>query len=327
MQSEIGGVYYAPAGTIMNQGTQPVNPYQVSVENNASLYAGLRVLEATLRATLAQEKTLSKADTARIDDALATLDVMINGGRLADNAHTAGLLSFFKTNAWRDHEFVQGGLANDPHAGIAWVASNGPKAVDANTWTVAALGARRIDEWFGFGASFELWQRMKGWGAYGADRTLWGVGYSDQDGNGIERNGHYRQGILSAEWTAGAITMLRNLIEYYSAVPSRSAQHAKAAAFVRALQTDEQAMLAGLDTLRFDHYLQTSFPGKPADYDRLLSQNSTPYLYASRRYLIPFGWYANPLPSTCATAWAIMIHDRFDPFGYGGKPVGVTARR
>src|SRR5262249_53599171 len=161
----------------------------------------------------------------------------------AGNARTAGLLSFFKANAWRDREFVQSGLANDPQAATTWVSSNGPRAVDANTWTVAALGARQVDEWFGFGASYEVWQRVKRWGAYGVDRTLWGVGYSDQDGNGTGADGKYRQGILSSEWTAGAINMLRNLIEYYSTVP-------KAAAFVRSLQADEKATLAGLDTLR-----------------------------------------------------------------------------
>jgi GT2 family glycosyltransferase len=45
-----------------------------------------------------------------------------------------------------------------------------------------------------------------------------------------------------------------------------------------------------------------------------------PYLYSSRRYLIPFGWYGNPIPSTAASAWVILIADRFDPFGYAGRP-------
>jgi hypothetical protein len=45
-----------------------------------------------------------------------------------------------------------------------------------------------------------------------------------------------------------------------------------------------------------------------------------PWLYASRRYLIPFGWQANPLPSTCATAWALLLDAHYDPFGLGGQP-------
>jgi hypothetical protein len=47
-------------------------------------------------------------------------------------------------------------------------------------------------------------------------------------------------------------------------------------------------------------------------------QVSKPYLYASRRYRVPFGWYANPIPSTASTAWVIIVADDFDPFEYGG---------
>lgn len=66
--------------------------------------------------------------------------------------------------------------------------------------------------------------------------------------------------------------------------------------------------------------VNTDFPGKPDSYNKLINQSLKPYLYASKRYFIPFGWYANPIPSTCATAWAIMLTDRYDPFGYAGKP-------
>jgi hypothetical protein len=41
-------------------------------------------------------------------------------------------------------------------------------------------------------------------------------------------------------------------------------------------------------------------------------------LYASKRYAIPFGWFANPLPSTCATAWMIMEYYGYNPFTLGG---------
>jgi hypothetical protein len=29
--------------------------------------------------------------------------------------------------------------------------------------------------------------------------------------------------------------------------------------------------------------------------------------------MVPFGWYANPLPSTCATAWRVMLARNFNP--------------
>ncbi len=79
-------------------------------------------------------------------------------------------------------------------------------------------------------------------------------------------------------------------------------------------------MLEGLQNLRFDRYQSAPFAGKPERYARLLNSNNGAYVYASKRYEIPFGWYANPLPSTCATAWMIMIAHRYDPFGYSGQP-------
>lgn len=320
MQSPIGAVYYAPAGTLANQANQLVNPHQVSVENNASLYAGLKVLDSTLRAELGYEKKLSEADKEKINAALRTIMVMIEGGQLGGNNQTAGLLSFFKTHAWRNNEFVQGGLANDPNEPNAWVPYLKPKAIDVNTWSIAALGAEQIDKWFGFGASYKNWQQVKTWGAYGVKNKLWGVGYSNDDGNGTNTDGAYRQGILSAEWTAGAINMVRSLINYYKHLPADSANFKKAQTYVQSLTEDETSMLEALQTLRIDNYEKTGFTGKPISYNGLIHPSSKAYLYASKRYFIPFGWYANPIPSTCATSWIVMLADRYDPFGYAGMP-------
>lgn len=320
MQSQIGGVYSVPSGTLDNQGTQPMNPRRISLENSFSLYAGLRVLESTLRAEIAADKTLKAADRAIVNNALATIKVMIGGGQTSENQTTAGLLEFFRTRAWLDGEFVQAGLANDPAERSTWVPMATPKAVDVNTWGIAALGSAQIDRWFGFGASYKNWQQLKRWGAYGVGSRLWGVGYSDRDGNGLNADGSYRQGVLSAEWTAGAINAIRNMIHAYESVAPASPDHAAAQSYLRSLKQDEASMLGALQTLRIDNYANTDFPGKPANYAALIRSASKPYLYASRRYLIPFGWYANPLPSTCASAWAIMVADRFDPFGYAGRP-------
>ena len=51
MQSTLGGIYYAPAGTVANQGSELVDPSFISVENNLSVLAGLRILQQTLRTT------------------------------------------------------------------------------------------------------------------------------------------------------------------------------------------------------------------------------------------------------------------------------------
>jgi hypothetical protein len=84
-------------------------------------------------------------------------------------------------------------------------------------------------------------------------------------------------------------------------------------------------MLLGIQELRFDRYTAGALDGKPHDYSSLIVESAepiraAPYLYASKRYRIPFGWYANPLPSTSSSAWIVMLADNYDPFGYGGRP-------
>jgi hypothetical protein len=327
MQSTTGAVYYAPAGTLGNQGSTQVDPHEVSVENNLSLYAGLRILQQTLQAELAHEPSLAAADRASLEGALASIDTLVNGGRHAQGLQTQGLLAFFRTSAWLKGEFVPGGRADVPAAPSAWLPTLEPRAIDVNTWGIAALGARRLDEWFGFGAAYNNWQLVKHWGAYGVGNTLWGVGYSDQDGNGMAADGRYRQGVLSAEWTAGAIAAVRNMIHHYQSLPPAAPNYAQAQQMLQSLHQDESAMLEGMRSLRADRYAGAAFAGKPPlpslngpRSPALATGAPLPYLYASRRYLIPFGWYANPLPSTCATAWALMVADHFDPFGYGGEP-------
>lgn len=319
MQSQLGGAYYAPAGTLANRGDIPVNRYEVSVENNFSLYAGLKILDATLRNTLSKDSSLAKGERERIDAALKVLRAMIHGGRHGER-DTAGLLSFFKNAAWREGEFVQGGLADDPTKPHNWTPYTNTRAVDVNTWGIAALGAMQVDQWFGFGASYKTWQRVKSWGAYGTGSTLWGVGFSNLDGNGLNAGNTYRQGVLSAEWTAGAINMVRNMIALYETMSVATAYE-----YVQELKKDERAMLQAVQTLRLDRYAIADFPEKPARYSNLIALSTQPYLYASKRYSIPFGWYANPLPSTCSTAWMIMLANHFDPFGYGGKTVNRIA--
>jgi len=322
MQSSSGAVYYAPSGTLGNNSDEPVSQSFVSIENNLSLYAGLRILDSTLGAELAHEPELDSSSRKLITEARQLIAAMIAGGNLGSTRRTKGLLAFLRLSAWDKGEFVQGGYANTPGS-KEWLAAAGPRAVDVNTWGVAALGPEQLDEWFGFGAAFRVWQRLKAWGAYGVGRTLWGVGYSDADGNGQNTDGRYRSGILSAEWTAGAIVMVRSMVRYYGNVRRDSDHYTRAREFVQQLRSDEDNMVHGIQALRFDRYAAESLPGKPRDYANLIVAAAgplatQPYLYASSRYLIPFGWYANPLPSTCSTAWILLVADGFDPFIYGG---------
>ncbi len=309
MQSKIGGVYYAAKGSMQNHGDQPVDPYSVSTENNASLLSGLLILK----------HILIQGNNSQTQAHLKTIDVMINGGVMPNRKTTEGLLSYFKKYAWdaSTKDFHQGGLANktgEPH----WIPSTEPKPVDGNTWTVAVLGQALIDSWHGFGTAYTIWNKMKAWGGYYDDRDqLWGVGYSSIDGNGLDDGN--RSGIMSAEWTAGAINMLNVLIAQYS---TQKASHPDAKEYIASLQTDLESMEAHINTLRVANYSSVKMfdSVRPKNYDSLVSlnENQQAYLYSSKRYFIPFGWYANPLPSTASTSWALLMNYKYNPFTLGG---------
>lgn len=302
MQSPIGAVYYATKGSLGNTGNKPVDPFEVSVENNASLLSGLLLFQEIL-------KHYPNDPTAKT--ALQEINVMIHGGGPTPRGYpTQGLLSFFQKYAvdGQNGIFYQGGLANDPAYPSVWVPTREPKAVDVNTWSLSVIGAPLFDSWFGVGAAYNVWQNVKEWGGfYGPDGTLWGVCYSNQDNHGV----------LSAEWTAGAINLVRILMAQYEA----ACEHT----YVASLAKDEKSMVKHLTSLRTDHYAkEKAFDGvRPLDYSHLVPMPSDKlaYLYASKRYDIPFGWFANPLPSTTSTAWAIMLHYNYNPFQLGGSYV------
>lgn len=318
MQSSLGGLYYAPAGTVANQGAELVDPSFISVENNLSVLAGLRILQQVLQTTRERQPGLSPSEQQRLDQALQLCQTMEKGGTIAGR-RTEGLLAFLRQYAWLDGEFVQGGWADKPGSNVRWQPALTAKAVDVNTWGIAVLGAETIDKWFGFGAAQALWQRVRGWGGYGEGRNLWGVGFSNLDGNGIDEQGNFRQGVLSSEWSYGAITAVRELMAQYQRFTGKKAQVKLARRYVEELQRDEQSMLAAMERLQLSSYsadTQTPFPGQPAHFAQLLPLATNPSLYASRRHAIPFGWYANPLPSTCATAWRLMVANHFNPFQF-----------
>ena len=50
-----------------------------------------------------------------------------------------------------------------------------------------------------------------------------------------------------------------------------------------------------------------------------LPGGQTAYLYANKRFRIPFGWWANPVPSLASTAWSVMADKNFNPFILGGS--------
>jgi hypothetical protein len=327
MQSPLGGLYYACGGSLGNQGDHPVNPHQISVENNFSVLAGLLLLQETLHECLKYDHDLTEAQKAHAIVTLKAVEVMIFGGETIQGYHTDGLLAFFKDHAWdkKNGIFRQGGLANQPDQ-PEWIPEDGLKAVDVSTWGAAVLGQQMIDSWFGFGSAFHLWENVKSWGGYyGPDGALWGVGYSDKDGNGKEAD--YRKGINSGEWSAGAINLLRCLITQYGEVSvsalNSAEEQAEAKKIILSLQKDHDSLFKNLMSLRSDNYEKSPAyeAVRPANYSSLIPMpaDTIAFLYASKRYMIPFGWFANPIPSTTSTAWAIMLHYNFNPFHPKGK--------
>lgn len=327
MQSEIGGIYYACEGSLGNQGEEAVNPYEVSVENNASALGGLMIFRQILQDELNFQTDLSSVQKEQVQTALNDVKAMLYGGDTPQGAKTKGLLSFFKNNAWDSTTgiFYQGGDANNPSLSTDWKPTTEPKAVDVSTWGLAVLGQPLIDSWHGFGSSYKAWENVKGWGGFfGPDGTLWGVGYSDRDGNG--QDGSYEKGIISAEWTAGAINLLRCLIQQYTAAATSSnysaAEQTQASQYMENLKKDHDNMLKNILTLRSDLYPVTEAYSavRPENYTSLIPipEEKLAFIYGSKRYMIPFGWFANPLPSTTSTAWTMMLHFNFNPFKIGG---------
>ncbi len=331
MQSPMGGVFYAAPGSLGNVGKDPVNPYEISVENNVSALAGVYMLSEALADELKNDPSLSMDMKLEIVGYINEIYTMIYGGNMpisipADNREfiaTNGLLSFFKNFAWStsNGEFSQGGTTD--MTGMVFVppTSTPPKAVDVNTWGIAALGQPLVDKWFGKNAAFNAWQNVKQWGAFVDPRNgkLLGVGFSNQftgsSPEGVDPVCHPSEvnDVISAEWTAGAITMAE--------VMSNELKNPEERASV---QQDILDMEDGFSRLRSDTYsTQRAVFGDaiPAGYDQLIpmSKNKLAYLYANRRCFIPFGWKANPLPSTTSTAWAIMLNYRFNPFVLGGS--------
>lgn len=392
MQAPIGAIYYTTTGVSPNSGVGQVNPYMVSLENNFSMLAGLSMYRAVL---MKQNPTAVFSGGVTVSAELERVNQVIT--KLTD---------FIKTYAYdRDnHYFYQGGLANDPTQDKVWVPTTQPYAVDVQTWGTSVLGPKRIDEWFGAGTAYQMWQKVKETAGYfgeggGAGGPVQGVGYSNQvvpiteasvtitviNRNGdsnpvhnlrafalwvsgepavqissgeiafgqsqqvtvpmhsstnsplasiqfIDQNNNqvalagpadFNQGaelsvswnaiattftymprhdILSAEWTFGAINAVEAMMDYYQNDGTRHGS----------LQSDSASMRQGVLALRTDH---TSDSGLDPSTDMA-------YLYSNKRYAIPFGWMANPVPSTCSTGWAVLTELNFNPFYLGGaRPV------
>ncbi len=161
-------------------------------------------------------------------------------------------------------------------------------AVDCQTWGIASLGVEKVDAMFGEGTSYKIWKNtVQRAGYFDEFGSLMGVGFTDD------------HRILSVEWTCGAILATRKMAEAYRDTHPD---------WARECALDAVSMRHGVEEVK-------THP----------TEDSTAYLYANNRYFIPFGWWANPIPSLVSSAWIILIDLDYDPFILGGGPSFVRS--
>ena len=190
-------------------------------------------------------------------------------------------------------------------------------AVDCQTWMMSVLGADRVDDIVGHeGAAWEIWQRTKNYGGYyysNSPGVIRGVGFSDINNQSND--------IVSAEWSFGAVLMCRNLARDYAAM-GRNDLAAKFEDDAESIRTAIEALKVPVTNIVTETLAngQFTYDFNWWQYTTKITNISTgvAYLYANKRYEIPFGWWANPLPSLASTAWSILDDNWFDPFVLGG---------
>jgi hypothetical protein len=282
-----------------------ITPGDIEMEDNFATLAGLQILKNILKKT---------EQTAEVKRALAHIDVMLNGGITLNGFRTIGLLSFIYNGGF-DKEggiFFANGFALTPSSTNDWQPGSSPginfSIVSTNLWALSALGVETIDNWFGNGASLKIWQTVRDNGGYFNNGQLWGLGYSLNNNVGSQP-----EAIMTAANTAAAINALNSLIDFYG----DSEEGAD-------LRSDLTALEQNIQNLRNDLYLNAGFNNAtPREFFITVPGNlGDAYLYASKRFPVPFDWNANTLSSINANAWVLMNDFDFNPFQYKGKLPG-----
>eukprot|EP00239_Pterosperma_sp_CCMP1384_P006677 CAMPEP_0197848330 /NCGR_PEP_ID=MMETSP1438-20131217/8321_1 /TAXON_ID=1461541 /ORGANISM="Pterosperma sp., Strain CCMP1384" /LENGTH=694 /DNA_ID=CAMNT_0043460511 /DNA_START=88 /DNA_END=2172 /DNA_ORIENTATION=+ len=286
LQSPLGSMYHCPEGTEMfpadeNEATN------VSNENNVSAYAAFKMLQQILFA-----KTKGTTDKVLLAAKTDISDLI------------KGLEGWFKQyllppKGEKDEPRVvyQGGhVSFDGKYEPVKINDVQGFAVDCQTWGAAVIGQKLLDDSYGDGTAYNMWQEAKAHaGYYDETGKLGGVGYTQ------EKNG---TAVWSAEWTFGAILMTRKLAAEYKA--AGNAQYASA------LQADADSMW---ELVRKPVKV---CPNTDEWCGGGLQQRDGGYMYANARFFIPWGWYANPVSALCSTAWEVMLVNNFNPFIFGG---------
>eukprot|EP00993_Chasmostoma_nieuportense_P006008 NODE_661_length_1964_cov_168.721829_g612_i0.p1 GENE.NODE_661_length_1964_cov_168.721829_g612_i0~~NODE_661_length_1964_cov_168.721829_g612_i0.p1 ORF type:complete len:638 (-),score=147.74 NODE_661_length_1964_cov_168.721829_g612_i0:50-1903(-) len=279
--SQMGSLFHCPWGAKIFP-YDPEEGQNVSNENNASAYAALRMLQAVLRnytqGSADEMLTYAKTTTDKLVTALEkwfSTQLVSPAGELPDGARMVYQGGHVKGTRYRPIKLT------DPQ-GIA---------VDCQTWGMTVIGAHKMDQWYGPGMAYNIWQATKKYGGYYKNGKLAGVGYTSLP----SKNGSVPvNDIWSAEWTFGAINMAQVLAQDYQEMGHED--------YYTSLMADAQSMWEEVT--------------KP--YPDGLQFSDGSYVYANKRFFIPWGWYANPISATCSTAWAVIQERNYNPFEYGG---------
>jgi len=172
-------------------------------------------------------------------------------------------------------------------------------AVDCQTWGLLNLGAVRFDAWYGSTTTaYQVWQSTKKLAGYYIDKQIAGVGYTIPVDNKTLVND-----IWSGEWTWGAVFMCRRLAMDYRRMGKTD--------WANDLEKDAASMVKLMNT--------SVIPCDDGVWCKGgLVQKDGSYIYANKRFFIPWGWYANPIGATSSTGWAVFNDWNYDPFQLGG---------
>jgi len=253
LQSDIGGIRMAPLGTNRTLNAEEMKDFtqnnwwysHISTENNISWYAAFRMLY----------EVTGEAQYKNAMDAVARYLRFVWDAKQG----------FFHTGAC--YKNGQWGTGCDNFA------------LDVQTWGIACIGPKDLDEWFGKGSAWRIWQAARAHsGVFDKEGNILGVGYTDE---------HNR---ISVEWTAGAMVALTELADHYENKDPEWASQAL---------TDKLSMRRSMNSLHCN-----------------ISQSLAAYSYSSRRGEIPFGWNSHDpqVMSLASTGWMIFVDAGFNPF-------------
>ena len=300
--SATGGLYRQ---VVPVDAKDPSQAYNLSTENNWSMYAGLGFLKAALLDFKAATPAYKAVLTFDLDNALSAVDTI--RGRMQGFFRNKGLIwhgagAPFADPAAVSHAFFLQGTSGKGGAARGSTAF----APDVETWGIAALlGDRALEKdlegVYGPGfldAMFRSAIDLAGF--YGGDHQLAGIGFNAQAPGDPAAQ-------LAGEWTWGAVNAAIALADFH-----REPAHADPA-MVEQLLAWAKSLIAGVNAQCSHDY---SLGGRPW----------VGYLYANKRAWIPWGWFSNPCPSQAATTWALMVNSGFNPFELGGGGHGATAQ-